>query len=43
LIWRARSDEIADGWTMVIGEASSIMRLHDRMPAVPGPLTTRAA
>jgi putative SOS response-associated peptidase YedK len=28
--------EIADSYTMVIGEANAVMRIHDRMPAILG-------
>ena len=28
--------EIADSYTMVIGEANAVMRVHDRMPAILG-------
>ena len=31
-----RTGEIADSYTMVIGEANAAMRIHDRMPAILG-------
>jgi putative SOS response-associated peptidase YedK len=31
-----KTGEIADSYTMVIGEANAIMRVHDRMPAIVG-------
>ena len=31
-----RTGEIADSYTMIIGEANAVMRVHDRMPAILG-------
>jgi putative SOS response-associated peptidase YedK len=33
--------EIADSYTMVIGEANAVMRVHDRMPAILGATAAR--
>jgi putative SOS response-associated peptidase YedK len=33
--------EIADSYTMVIGEANAVMRVHDRMPAILGTAAAR--
>ena len=34
--------EIADSYTMIIGEANAVMRIHDRMPAILGTDAARA-